>query len=235
MIESPPDPPSPSVKSTKALIVLKRIAQILVIATCLLLLTAVVTFVELRGWVGVEHVEGWRNWFTTTIRAGWFAFVLVRVVVFFLIALVVRLLWRWPRTLSRSIAILIVVSLVTSIVTISYSPIGVYGVVDKIEDPFDHYFVFAGGKVEFVRQPYFFILGDKVDSPEEADVQWGHYGKTANGWIMIETGEHGRRFKLKSSWFGIRMCNIEAPGNCILLGRRILPFLRPDWMPDWLQ
>jgi hypothetical protein len=232
--ESPRDSASTSGSNITA-IILKWIVQLVAVAIGVLIVTAVVLYVELGDPLVVSYQGGWGGWTRYCIYGGWFGFALIRIVILFLLLFIARALWRWSRNVGRPLATLIILGLLTFLVMTWYSPAGIYGVVDRIEDPFDHYFVFAGGKVEFVRQPYFFILGEKVDAPQNAKMEWGRYEKTANGWIMTETGEHGSRYRLQSSWLGIRLINLETPESQMIWGRRLIPWLRPDWMPDWLQ
>jgi ABC-type transport system involved in multi-copper enzyme maturation permease subunit len=192
---------------------IRRIVCGLIVIVCLLLLTAIVSVIEIWGrWPGYF-------WFMNLVRAGWFSFVLVRIIVFFLVALAVRRLSRSSRAAGAAVAGLLILGVTIFSVMASYSPAGIYGVVDEIEGDGDHYYIFADGKVE--------------DVYKDGRAQWGRYEKTADGWVL--TLPDHRVFKLKSSWFGIWWTNVEAPDSTLCLGRRIIPFLRPDWMPNWLQ
>jgi hypothetical protein len=205
-------------------IVLKRILQLVVVAVCVLLLTVVALYVELGGSWAVSFQGGWGNWIRYCILGGWLGFVVIRIVLFFTFVLIARRLWRWSRTIGRALAGLIILGLLIFFVMTSYSPAGIYAYVDEIErwpPGEDYYTRFCAGKAEDVHKDEVF--------------QWGHYEKTADGWLLTEMGPSGRRFMLKPSWFGIWKINAEFPEKRSLLGRRIVPFLLPDGWPQWLQ
>jgi hypothetical protein len=200
--------------------ILTRTVFALVAIECLLLVTAAILFVELDGWGGFGKVGDWHRWLVDCVNAGWFGFVLIRLTGLGLVALAVRRLWRWSRTVGASVATLLIAVLTMFCVMTSYSPAGVYGYVDEIErwPDEDHYFRFCGGNFEEVHKDGVFHMG--------------HYEKTADGWILIWADT---RYNLKSSWFGIWQINAEFSENRSLLGRRIIPFLRPASGPNWLQ
>jgi hypothetical protein len=196
-----------------------RVALGVIVIVCLLVFTVTVSFVELDGWRTVEKLGGWYGWFINLLRIGWFGFALVRMVALFLVVLAVRRVWRWSRAAGASVAALLVLGVTILILITSYSPAGVYGDIDEYAYDTDHYYILSGGRFENVYKNDVLHLG--------------HYEKTAGGWILTETDNS--RYKLKPSWFGIWMINVEFPESREVLGRRIIPFLRPDWIPKWLQ
>ena len=203
----------------KAQVMLRRIVISLVVIACLLPLTLVVLFIELGGKSAVQFHDGWYNWFYYLVSGGWFGYLLTRLVALILAGLMVQRVWQRSRVAGVALAALLVLSLTIFVWIKSYSPAGIYAAVDAIERDGDAYFVFAGGKVRYVGK--------------EIDGEYARYQKTLDGWTLT-TADHFV-YKLKFSWFGIWLINVEAPENRLLLGRRIIPFLRPDWMPKWLQ
>jgi hypothetical protein len=191
------------------------------VLACLPPVTVAILYVELEGWHGVSLQGGWLAWFAYVVNGGWFGFLLIRVVLLSLLALVVWRLWRWSQRIGRSLAMLIIIALAVLFVMTSYSPAGIYAYVDELERyGGDHYLRLFGGKAE------------EVSSHGVA--VWGHYDKTADGWILTEMSDRGRHMKLKSSWFGTRFKDVEFPENGGVMGRRIVPCLLPDGWPQWL-
>lgn len=198
---------------------MKRIVVGLLAVMCLLLLTIIVLSIELNAQRGVQFQVGWYDWLFYLVYGGWFGYVLLRIVGLFVVGLAVRRVWRRSFVVGVSLAVLAVLSLSLFAFMKSYSPAGIYGAVDQLEGNGDHYYVFGGGRVRYV---------DK-----DTDVQWGRYEKTLDGWTLT-TADHVV-YKLKASWFGLCLTNVAAPKSKMIWGRRIVPFLRPDWMPNWLQ
>jgi hypothetical protein len=186
----------------------------LVVIVCLFLLAAAVAVFEIYGrWPGYFRLINLWN-------TGWIEFVLMRIVALFLIALAIGRLVRWSRAVGVSVAALVVLGLSIFVVLTSYSPTGIYGTIDEIPRcDGDHYYRLARGQFDSVA---------KVGVDE-----MGHYEKTAEGWILTWAGNS--RYKLKFSWFGVWATSIESPQSGWILGRRIVPFLRPEWTPSWMQ
>ncbi len=201
-------------------LVLKRIVRGLVVIVCMLLITATVAVYSL------SIFYGWRggNAFVDSINQGWFAFVLVRTVALFLIVVAVRCLWRFYRGIAVAIAALLIAGVITFSLVKMYSPTGIYSFTfEEIEYVGgDHYCSVADGKLEDVHRDQHF--------------HFGRYYKSGNDWIVaMDRPSHIFVFKLKFSVFGIRMTNIEDPKESMFYPRRIIPFVRPHWMPNWLQ
>jgi lysylphosphatidylglycerol synthetase-like protein (DUF2156 family) len=190
----------------------KRIVRGLIVTACVLLLTTAV----------LVNMGALRYGFVNSVNAGWFGFVLARIVELFLVVLAVRRLWRWSRAIGASVAAVLILGLTIFSVTASYSPAGIYSDVDEYGRDEDHYFLFADGKVD--------------DIHKDTRGQWGRYEKTADGWIFTQQS-NGQPlvWRLKFSVFGIYMYTTENPEPRLFLPRRIIPLLRPRWMPNWLQ
>ena len=161
--------------------------------------------------------------FVNLVRQGWFGFVLLRFVMLFLIVFAVRGLWHRSRAFGAAVAVLLIIGLTVFTVIKSYSPDGNYGLIPGLGDEMDHYFRLAGGKVDLVHNY----------PPLSAD--YGHYEKTADGWFLTYGGQDPSVCRLRFSVFGIYLTKIEDPQVTNFLPRRIIPVLRPGWMPDWLQ
>ena len=213
----------------------KLIAIASALIVCALLLTTAIAFVELGR--SVEMSGGWHNWFSDIVNKGWFAFILIRVGVFVLLLFVVGLVSRRSRFAGQIAAAALIVGLVVFLFITSHYPAGVYAVVDKIEGDGEDYFVFAGGKETYVHSRIYLIMGEKTDGGQDEHVQVGHYEKTADGWILTQVNNDNSHYtyKMKPSWLVIWLIDMDVPESRVVLGRRILPFLRPDWMPNWLQ
>src|ERR1700676_2742670 len=86
----------------------------------------------------------------------------------------------------------------------------------------DHFFRLSGGRVD--------------DFDGDTHYQYGRYEKTRDGWVVVQRLHDGDGivWRLKFSVFGILLINKEN-GGTISLPRRLVPFMRPGWMPNWLQ
>ena len=196
---------------------MRRIIPDVIIIMCLPLLTVAVLLN--MGWRGGDG--RWHSYeFIDLTRQGWFSFVLARFVGLYLIVLLVRRLWRWSHRIGISAATLLIIGFAVFSVVKSYSPDGIYCVVGEMAKYDDHYFLFAAGKVE--------------DIHPDTRLRYGHYEKTADGWVVITNDEEPYTEKLKFSVFGIYLTKADNPEPSFW-PRRIIPFLRPSWIPDWLQ
>jgi hypothetical protein len=192
---------------------IRRTIRALIVIVCSLLLTAAVLVN-----MGAHNYHGFMNF----MRMGWFSFVLGRIVALFLVVLALRRLWQWSRAVGMSLAGLVIIGLTAFSVIKSYSPAGVYGLVPGLNDDMDHYFRLAGGKVDLIHD-FPRLHGD-----------YGHYEKTIDGWFLTYGGKDPSVCRLKFSVLGIYLIDVES-GAHRFLPRRIIPFLRPGWMPDWFQ
>jgi hypothetical protein len=193
---------------------LMRVINGLVVIMCLFFLAAAVAVFEIYGrWPGYFRlINLW--------QVGWIEFVLMRIVALFLVALAVVRLWRWSRLAGALVAALVALGLSLFVVLTANSPTGIYGTIDeKPRCDGDHYYLFAHGEFHSIGK-------SKV-------IELGHYEKTGEGWILIWAGNS--RYKLKSSWFGVWATSIESPESGWILGRRIVPCFRPEWIPVWMQ
>jgi hypothetical protein len=190
--------------------ILLRIAYALIVIECLLALTTAVLLFELYPWHRID--VGWHSWLIDRINGSWFGFLLLRMSLLFLATVAAWLLWRRSRRLGAAAGTLAILGLAIFVALTASSPAGVYGIIDEIErwPDEDHYWRFEGGKFEHVSK--------------DGVTQLGHYEKTADGWILTWADS---RYRLRPSWFGISQCDVEFPDHCSLLGRRLLPFLRP--------
>ena len=198
----------------------KTIVRGLIVTLCLLLLTAAVVFK--MCWRDVFGRSG-PYAFVNLVRQGWFSFVFGRFILLTLIVLGMRGLWRWSRAIGTMVAVLLTIGLVVFIIMKSYSPVGSYGFIPGFHDDMDHYFRLADGKV------------DLVHNLPRLNADYGHYEKTADGWLLTYGGKDPSVCRLRFSVFGIYLTKIEDRQATNFLPRRIIPFLRPGWIPDWLQ
>ena len=99
----------------------------------------------------------------------------------------------------------------------------------------------------YVADPRIAVVGDAYW--EMADGKWalvyrggrektfGTYARRGEGWVLFNRAGPdgtGDGFKIECSWFGLRL--IDSNGDQVAyLRRRIVPFLRPDWVPGWFQ
>jgi hypothetical protein len=162
---------------------------------------------------------------------GWVGFVFARLVALTLIVLAIRRLWRSFPRFSALIAALAILVLSAFTVLKSYSPEGVYGFVGEIEPMNnapdlapevyhrDHFWRLSDGKMQdcFGR-----VCGQSIP-----------YKKTRDGWVLVPKTEQPYWEKLQFSVFGFRL--VTHNGSGAFYPRRIIPFARPYWMPDWLQ
>lgn len=102
------------------------------------------------------------------------------------------------------------------------SPSGRYVADSRIGIEGDFYWEFANGKVALVYE------GGR-------DETFGTYGRTPEGWCW--TNDHGGGstvFRLRCSWWQLR-CFDETELQVGTMRRRVIPVLRPQWVPDWIQ
>jgi hypothetical protein len=204
----------------------RRIGRTFIVAACLVLLAAII----------VANMAGWRgDVFVNLVRMGWTSFMFVRLVALLLVLLAIRRLWRTSVAAAASMTAVVILGLGTFSVLKSYSPEGIYGFVGELEPMNDapdiapefyhkdHFWRFSRGKVE--------------DCFGNVCGRYGRYEKTADGWIVIHEVEEPFAWKLQFSVFGFRLRKVEDhdPVFGELYPRRIIPFARPYWMPDWLQ
>src|SRR5581483_589834 len=191
---------------------IRRTARALTVIVCSLLLTAAVLVN-----MGAHDYAG----FIYFIRTGWFSFVLARIMALFLVVLAVLWLWQRSRAVGISVAGVLILSLTAFTAMKSYSPVGSYAVIPGLGHDMDHYFRLADGKVDLIH-----------DFPR-LDADYGHYEKTADGWFLTYGGKDDPSVcRLRFSVFGIYLTDTENDAHHFL-PRRMIPFLRPRWMPDW--
>ena len=206
---------SPLVRSIR-----KTIAPGLISIVCLVLLTAAILLY--LGW-DATFATTW-GWFINFVNQGWFGFVLACLVMLLLVVLGVRRLWRWFRPVGTSVGTLLIVGIAIFAIMKSYSPAGIYTNLDEYGRDYDHYWLLANGEMK--------------DVSREGRLHYGRYEKTSDGWILTRTDLADRdlfKSKLKFSVFGISLTDPEDPQAALFVPRRIIPFVRPKWMPNWLQ
>jgi hypothetical protein len=202
----------------------KRIVRGISFAVCTFLVAVAV----------VAVLAGWRaDVFVDFVRIGWFGFIFARLVALLIVGLALRRLWRsFPRSIAW-ITSLSILSFGAFAVVKSYSPEGTYGCVGEYEPTNnapdlapelyhkDHFWRFSHGKVD--------------DCFGNLCGRYGRYEKTADGWTVIQEVEEPFTWKLQFSVLGFRLIMVEDHGATAFHPRRIIPFARPYWMPDWLQ
>jgi hypothetical protein len=169
--------------------------------------------------------------FINSVRKGWFGFIFARLVALFLVVLALRRLWRWSPLFGGLISGLGILFLGGFFAVKSYSPDGVYGFVGEIEPSND-----SPWSPELFHKDHFWrISGAKVqDCYGDICGPFAQYKKTPDGWVIV--AEDGRDFwsKLQFSVFGFRLVSNNRL-KTEFYPRRIIPFARPYWMPQWMQ
>jgi len=213
-----------------------HVGSVTVVALCVLLIAMAIVarslddpFVNLvnRGWFGFVFVR-----FVDLVSRGWVGFVFVRLVVLLLVALAIQRLWRRFAWIAASVTFLALIGLGAVAAVKSHSPDGTYGYVCELEPVNtlrdipelyhkDHFWRFSHDKVED-------CFGNRC-------AHYGRYEKTADGWIVIHEVQEPYTWKLQFSMFGYRLIRPEDGDATAFCPRRIIPFARPYWMPDWLQ
>jgi len=160
-----------------------------------------------------------RSWFTNFVHSSWFGFLSARFIALLLIALAVLWLWRRSRVVGVSIAVLLILGLTAFTVIKSYSPEGIYADLTDLSRDGDQYFLLSNGKLEWM-------------SRNGPMLHW-RYEKTKDGWIV--TTSDGEIQRLNFSVLGFQMTQQDTGRSTDFFPRRIVPFVRPDWVPDWLQ
>ncbi len=158
-----------------------------------------------------------RSWFYWFVNSPYSSFLIGRFVVLLLLILAIALVWRRCRAFGVSITLLLVLGIAVFSVLKSYSPDGIYA--DLLSHESDSYFLLSNGKIEWITK-------------NGSMLHW-RYEKTKEGWIV--TTSDGEVQKLKFSVFGIQMTQPDTGRSTDFFPRRIIPFVRPEWMPKWLQ
>jgi hypothetical protein len=205
-------------------VVLLYLGSLAAIAFCLQLMSVVIVAV-MAGWLGDP--------FSALLGEGWVGFVFVRFLILLLVAVAIRSLWRSFPRVTALVTALAILSLAAFAIVESNSPDGTYGCVGELEPMNDapdiapelyhkdHFWRFSHGKVED-------CFGNECS-------HYGRYEKTADGWVVVHEIEEPFTWRLQFSVFGFRLIRIEDQGATAFCPRRIIPFPRPYWMPDWLQ
>ena len=72
------------------------------------------------------------------------------------------------------------------------------------------------------------------------DDYFGTYARTGDGWVLTNRPDlqlkYGKSetWKIECSWFGVSFFD-ESGKRGEHFRRRVIPFLRPNWMPNWMQ
>ena len=67
--------------------------------------------------------------------------------------------------------------------------------------------------------------------------QWGTYAKTKDGWLWTNGKEKGKpiAMRLRRTWAGVHIYDNNDPTKEVeFLRRRIVPFITPNWVADYL-
>ena len=190
--------------------------------TVFLVTLAVLVMVAARGGSGS---------FIDLMRMGWFGLVFVRLVALIVVTIAVHQMWRVLPRFGPPIAALLAIAAGWFAVAKTVSPEGTYGYVGEIE-PLNN----APELVpELYQKDHFwrFVHGEVQDCFGDFCVRYGPYERTAEGWTVVRDGEEPFTWKLKFSVLGFQLVGENGP--TAYHPRRLLPFPRPYWMPDWLQ
>lgn len=117
--------------------------------------------------------------------------------------------------------LLVVVAL--AFLTNPSSPSGRYVANPNLALEGDFYWQFSGGHARIV-----------YDGGSD---QTGTYSFTNGSWFIDTSGSiHAPQhlWRIECSWFGVQLYD-ETGKRVDSMRRRIIPCLRPDWMPDWMQ
>jgi hypothetical protein len=201
----------------------KRTIYALVVAISLFLV-ALAMLMFLDWWSG--------DTFFNSVLKGWVSFIFARLVALTLVALSLRRLWQSFPRIAASVIGIAILALAAFTTFKSFSPDGIYGFVGEIEpsNEFpefraiyhkDHFWRISGGKI-------YECYGDLYREYVRCE-------KRRDGWVLLERKtEHPPYWtKLEFSVFGFRMISVNGPGE--FYPRRVIPFRRPFWMPQWLQ
>jgi len=142
---------------------------------------------------------------------------------FFVIALVLWRVWRRSRVLGAASAAVVALSIAIFAFAKSRSPAGIYSCINEIEP-------MCPEKDCFIR-----LSQGRVDHVEcGATHHYGSYQKTPNGWTVTHETKEPFTWRLRFSIFGCRYIADDGSATAYF-PRRLIPFTRPSWMPDWIQ
>lgn len=147
-------------------------------------------------------------------------------------ALLIWLIWRNSRRFGIWATAIVVLATATFVIAKSVSPAGKYSVGEEgiyteenPRDEVDKFYHLSGGKAYLV-----------VDGKRSCVAS---YYKTRQGWVwenMTKRDGVPDKFRIRFSVIGFDIVDLNGQGDPGWFNRRrVVPFARPRWMPDWLQ
>ncbi len=129
---------------------------------------------------------------------------------------------RTRRRIIWGCGLLVLVTIGLACFTNPRSPAGRYVADSRIGIEGDFYWEFSRGKVSLIH--------------EGGRDECGTYARKPDGWSWTKPYGKGKtsEFKIQYSWWELRIFD-ESGQPAATMRRRVVPGLRPRWVPEWIK